>query len=76
MNKVRLNGANSPQDSHAVKVSGRAANIKRWVEHLAQLPAVRQDRVEEFSRQLQSGTYHPNASDIAQALMRDESGRP
>ncbi len=74
--------ATHPEASHPVsapeglkdviKVSDRATVIRSLVEQVSQLPDVRTERVEQLRSRVQSGTYHPDAGVIADALLRGE----
>ncbi len=62
----------------SINVSGRAAEIGEVTKQALQLPDVRAERVEQLRAQVQSGTYHPAAENIADALLKDarDSGKP
>ncbi|HYJ48216.1 MAG TPA: flagellar biosynthesis anti-sigma factor FlgM [Pyrinomonadaceae bacterium] len=62
----------SPSEPDAVKVSERAANVGRLAARAAELPDVRQEKVEALRERLQSGSYNPQASDIADAVIKEE----
>jgi negative regulator of flagellin synthesis FlgM len=55
-----------------VSVSERAATAERLTARANQLPDVRQEKVEALREQIQSGSYKPSASDIADAVLKDE----
>ncbi len=55
-----------------IKVSDRATAIRSLVEQVSQLPDVRTERVEQLRLRVQSGTYHPEADVIADALLKGE----
>lgn len=55
-----------------IKVSDRATAIRSLVEQVRQLPDVRTERVEQLRLRVQSGTYHPDAATIADALLKGE----
>ena len=55
-----------------IKVSDRATAIRSLVEQASQLPEVRTERVEQLRARVQSGAYHPDASVIADALLKGE----
>lgn len=55
-----------------IKVSDRATAIRSLVEQASQLPEVRTERVEQLRARVQSGTYHPDAGVIADALLKGE----
>jgi flagellar biosynthesis anti-sigma factor FlgM len=55
-----------------IQVSDRATAIRNLVEQASQLPEVRAERVEQLRLRVQSGTYHPDAATIADALLKSE----
>ncbi len=62
-------GAQPAADS--ISVSGRAAEIGEATNKALQLPELREERVAQLRAQVQSGTYHPSAENIADALLKD-----
>jgi negative regulator of flagellin synthesis FlgM len=68
--KPTVSGAANEPDR--VKVSERAANIGRLSARATELPDVRQEKVEALRERIQSGAYDPKASDIADAIIKDE----
>ena len=66
-------GATSPTDAAKVSVSDRAAEIGRLAGRVAELPEVRQERVEALRSRVESGSYKPSAEDIAAAILKDEA---
>lgn len=54
-----------------IKVSDRASTIRSLVERAGQLPQVRSERVEEFRSLIQSNSYWREATDIADALLKN-----
>lgn|GEM_PF-1353318 len=67
-------GADSPAASDSISVSNRAAEIGELAAKADQLPEVRQERVEQLRNSVQAGNYHPSASDIADAILKDGKG--
>ena len=67
--------ANPPSASESIKdvikVSDRAATIRSLAERAGQLPEVRSERVEEFRSLIQSNSYWREATDIADALLKN-----
>ena len=55
-----------------VKVSERATNIGRLTARASELPDVRQEKVDALRERIQSGSYHPKAGDIADAILKEE----
>ncbi len=55
-----------------INVSDRAATVACLVARASELPEIRQERVESLRQLVQSGTYNPPASDIADAILKDE----
>ena len=65
-------GVSSPTDSDRIKVSERASTVGRLASRAAELPEVRQEKVAAVRERIQSGSYNPSASDIADAILKDE----
>ena len=57
-----------------IKVSDRATTIRSLVERVGQLPEVRTDRVNQFRTLVQAGSYRPDATSIADALLKIGAG--
>ncbi len=55
----------------SISVSERAAEIGEVTNKALELPEIRAGRVEQLRAQVQSGTYHPTAENIADALLKD-----
>jgi flagellar biosynthesis anti-sigma factor FlgM len=65
--------ANSHSTSDQVNLSDRGATVRRLIDQSAQLPDVRQDRIDSLNSQIESGSYKPSATDVADAIIKDES---
>jgi flagellar biosynthesis anti-sigma factor FlgM len=65
--------ANSRVTSDQVNLSDRGATVRRLIDQSAQLPDVRQDRIDSMNSQIESGSYKPSATDIADAIIKDQS---
>jgi flagellar biosynthesis anti-sigma factor FlgM len=65
--------ANSHPTSDQVNLSDRGATVRRLIDKSAQLPDVRQDRIDSLNSQIESGSYKPSATDIAEAIIKDQS---
>jgi negative regulator of flagellin synthesis FlgM len=65
--------ANSHLTSDQVNLSDRGATIRRLIDQSKQLPDVRQDRIDSLNSQIESGSYKPSATDIADAIIKDQS---
>ena len=66
-------GVNSTNKSDSINVSDRAAAIGELTAKVDQLPEVRQEKVERLRSQVQAGSFRPPASEIADALIKDEA---
>jgi flagellar biosynthesis anti-sigma factor FlgM len=64
---------NSRLNSDQVNLSDRGATVRRLIDQSAQLPDVRQDRIDSLNSQIESGSYKPSATDIADAIIKDQS---
>ncbi len=67
-------GASLPASDAAdsITVSNRAEEVGRLVAKVAELSDLRQERIEPLRQQIASGTYSVPASDIADAILKDE----
>jgi flagellar biosynthesis anti-sigma factor FlgM len=65
--------ASSRPTSDQVNLSDRGATIRKLIDQSAQLPDVRQDRIDSLKGQIESGSYKPSATDIAEAIIKDQS---
>ena len=65
--------ANSRPTSDQVNLSDRGATVRKLIDQSAQLPDVRQDRIDSLNSQIESGSYKPSATDIADAIIKDQS---
>ncbi len=65
-------GRAAPRESDTINVSDRAATIKQLVTRAGELPDVRRERIESLRATVESGSYHPPAGDIADAILRNE----
>jgi len=63
------NAAPAKADEDCVQVSAKAQEILRVKELVDSLPDVRIDRVNELSKAIDAGTYHPSAEELASALI-------
>jgi flagellar biosynthesis anti-sigma factor FlgM len=65
--------SNARSNSDQVNLSDRGATVRRLIDQSAQLPDVRQDRIDSLTSRLESGSYKPSAIDIAEAIIKDQS---
>ena len=63
----------SPQGWDQISVSGTAMQLGRMVQRARDLDGVRQQRVESLRELVNAGQYHASASDIADAILREEN---
>lgn len=66
------NGVAAATDSDKIKVSERASTVGRLSSRAAELPEVRQEKVEALRERIQSGSYNPPSRDIADAIFKEE----
>jgi flagellar biosynthesis anti-sigma factor FlgM len=57
-----------------VSVSSRADEVNQLIARTNELGDVRQERVDSLRQAVQSGRYQVSSSNIADAIIRDESG--
>jgi negative regulator of flagellin synthesis FlgM len=62
----------SASGGDVISVSDEAAAIGRLAERAAQLPEIRQEKVDRLREQIRAGAYRPTAQEIADAILRDE----
>ena len=65
---------NSQKTTDSISVSERATALGGLAAKAEQLPDIRQERIEQLRTRVQSGDYHPAATDIADAMLKDENG--
>jgi len=68
--RTRRSGQAAPGPDR-VSLSPRAADLQAARRVLEQTPRVREERVAALRAQIQAGTYHVPAEDIATAMLRD-----
>jgi negative regulator of flagellin synthesis FlgM len=59
-----------PGKSDEVTLSPEAQQALAVKDKIAQTPEVRQQRVEELKRQIQAGTYNPDAREVAVRMLK------
>jgi negative regulator of flagellin synthesis FlgM len=59
-----------PSRSDAVTLSPEAQQALALKEKIAQAPEVRQQRIEELKKQIQAGTYNPDAREVAARMIK------
>lgn len=57
--------------SDTVNLSSAAKELSRAKSQLEEVPDVREDKVAEIKKQIQDGTYQPDAQKIAGNMLRD-----
>ena len=65
-------GASPAAEPDKVAVSDRASTVARLVSRAAEMPEVRQERVEALRKLVESGDYNPSADSIADAILKNE----
>ena len=70
------NGLRTDYDgTDTVQVSSKFADAQQLTAKLQQLPDVRNDRVSALREKIQQGSYKPDATDVAEALLNDPLNR-
>jgi negative regulator of flagellin synthesis FlgM len=64
-------GANALRDTDEITVSDRANEISQAVEKISDLPPIRQERINALRASVASGSYRPDAKQIADAILRE-----
>lgn len=59
-----------PTKGDGVELSREAKQVLALKDKVAQAPEVRQQRIEELRRQIESGTYRPDARQIADKMLK------
>ncbi|HWQ35107.1 MAG TPA: flagellar biosynthesis anti-sigma factor FlgM [Blastocatellia bacterium] len=78
--RARENSPAVPANNHGasggdvISVSDEAATIGRLAERAAQLPEIRQEKVDRLREQIRAGAYRPTAQEIADAIIKSEQG--
>lgn len=63
-------GTARPSKGDGVVLSKEAQQVLALKDKVAQAPEVRQQRIEELRRQIESGTYRPDAKQIAEKMLK------
>ncbi|MGH9901156.1 MAG: flagellar biosynthesis anti-sigma factor FlgM [Pyrinomonadaceae bacterium] len=63
--------AATPQ-ADTVKVSDTAASVGRLANRASEMSDVRQERIDALREVVESGSYRPEAGDIADAILKEE----
>lgn len=66
----KASAAQSVQFADQLKVSEHAAAVGKLVARIAELPDVRTERIEGLRERIEAGTYHPPATEIADAILK------
>ncbi len=67
---------NAPVDGgDTVQFSGALAQVHQLTANLQQIPEIRADRVAALRERIDRGTYKPSPRDVADAMLKDLSGR-
>ncbi len=67
---------NAPVDGgDTVLFSGALAQVQQLTVKLQQFPEIRADRVAALKDRIERGTYKPSSNDVADAMLKDLSGR-
>lgn len=70
--QVSPNASAASANDDAVRVSDQGAAVGRLTRAVSELPDVRTERVKELQSRIQSGNYNPDASDIADAIVKSD----
>lgn len=77
-NTQEANGGaqNSPVDGgDTVQFSGELLRVHELTAKLQQIPEIRADRVAALKARIERGTYKPSSKAVADAMLKDLSGR-
>jgi flagellar biosynthesis anti-sigma factor FlgM len=67
---------NAPVDGgDTVLFSGTLAQVQQLTANLQQIPEIRADRVAALKARIDRGTYQPSSKDMADAMLKELSGR-
>jgi negative regulator of flagellin synthesis FlgM len=67
---------NAPVDGgDTVLFSGALAQVQQLTAKLQQIPEIRADRVAALKARIDRGTYQPSSKDMADAMLKELSGR-
>jgi negative regulator of flagellin synthesis FlgM len=73
-NNPQTSEAKPTSESDKVSLSDRAATVGKLVEQGANLPDIRQDKVDRVRAAVQSGSFNPSSGQIADAIIKEEIG--
>lgn len=62
--------AGRPSRGDEVSLSPEAQQVLALKDKIAQTPEVRQQRIAELRRQIESGTYRPSGRDVADSMLK------
>ncbi|WP_083525013.1 flagellar biosynthesis anti-sigma factor FlgM [Thermotalea metallivorans] len=57
------------QEKDKVEISEQARALQVALNAYKKLPDIRKDKVNEISKQIKSGNYHPSAEEIAECIL-------
>ena len=61
------------REAGKISVSELAAQVGKLVDKVKDAPEIRQERVEALRRQIETGEYNPPATEIADAILKNET---
>lgn len=70
---VRPEKTDVSKSKDRINVSDRAAEVGKLVSKIKELPEVRSEKVEAARGKIEAGEFAPTATEIAEAILRDES---
>jgi len=71
--KDKVERSPSSQQLESVSLSQTGQEIKQYIEAMADLPDVRQERITEIQAAVKKGTYSVSSQDLADKLIQDIS---
>ncbi len=70
-NKIEL--STPPEQSETVSISQTGKEINQYIEAMAELPDIREERIAQIQAALEKGTYSVSSQDLADKLIQELS---
>jgi negative regulator of flagellin synthesis FlgM len=71
MDKIEL--STPPEQSETISISQTGKEINQYIEAMAELPDIREERIAQIQAALEKGTYSVSSQDLADKLIQELS---
>ncbi len=72
-NKNKIELSTPPEQSETVSISQTGKEINQYIEAMAELPDIREERIAQIQAALEKGTYSVSSQDLADKLIQELS---